>query len=138
MNRTRGAFTIIEILVVVMLISLLAVFMVPRFLEKADVAKHMMAKPRIAILEGSLGEFWFDCGRYPTQSEGLKALLKEPPGLSGKWKGYGKEDDLLDPWGNEFHYLIPGKNNPQKYDIFTYGKDNKPGGIDDNADVSNK
>ena len=135
----KNAFTIIEILVVIIMISLLAVIMLPRFLNQAESARAKLVKPRMAILEQSLTAFWTNCGRYPTQSEGLGALMNEPAGLSGKWAGkYAREDELLDPWGNPFEYVIPGKENPNGYDLISRGKDGKPGGTGDNEDIYNK
>ncbi|MBN1766546.1 MAG: type II secretion system major pseudopilin GspG [Sedimentisphaerales bacterium] len=138
MKLNRTGFTIVEVLVVILLISMLAVFMVPRYLERAEMAKGKSAKPKIAILEVNLGMFMTDCGRYPTQSEGLEALQSAPAGLSEKWRGpYGKHDDLLDPWGNQFIYVYPGTKNPNTFDIISYGKDGQIGGEDENADIYN-
>lgn len=135
----KKAFTIIEILVVIVLISLLAVIMLPRFITQAESARYKLVKPRMALLAQDLTAFWTDCNRYPTQSEGLAALLKEPAGLTGKWNGpYAKEDELNDPWGNPFEYVIPGKENPNQYDLISRGKDGKAGGTGENADVLNK
>ncbi len=137
--KRKNAFTIIEILVVIVLISLLAVIMLPRFIAQAENARYKLVKPRMVLLEQNLTAFWTDCGRFPTQAEGLNSLIKEPAGLTGKWKGpYAREDELLDPWGNPFEYVIPGKENPNGFDIISRGKDGKPGGSADNADIFNK
>ena len=136
-NKTNG-FTIIEILVVIMLIGILAVFTVPRFLGVAEEGKWNAAKPKMALLEQDLSMFMVNCGRYPTQAEGLKALRTAPPGLAGKWKGpYGKESDLDDPWDNQFEYFMPGQKNPNTYDIVSYGQDGQPGGEGNDADIFN-
>ncbi len=137
--KNKKAFTIIEILVVIVMISLLAVIMLPRFITQAESARAKLVKPRMALLEQALTAFWTNCGRFPTQSEGLNALLSEPSGLSGKWAGkYIREDELLDPWGNPFEYYYPGKENPNSYDLVSRGKDGKPGGTGENADIFNK
>jgi len=129
----------VEVLVVILLISLLAVFMVPRFMEQTKTAKWDMVKPKIAILEQDLNLFYLHCDRYPTQSEGLQALRSLPSGLTDKWRGpYGKKDDLKDPWGKDFVYIIPGKNNPNGYDIISYGQDGQQGGEGQNADITNE
>ncbi len=135
--KTRG-FTIIEILVVIILISILAALIVPRYLERAEQAKRLATKASIARIEQHLGAFYTDCSRYPTPSEGLSALRSAPPGLGDKWKGpYGGESDLIDPWGNQYVYQKPGKKNPNRYDIISYGADGQPGGEGDNADITN-
>lgn len=138
MKKTTG-FTIIEILVVIVLISLLAVIMLPRFMSQAEAAKQKLVKPRMVLLEQDIAAFWTAFGRFPTQAEGLDALLKAPAGLSDKWKEpFAREDDLLDPWGNRFEYIIPGTENPSSYDIISRGRDGKAGGTGDDADVYNK
>ena len=112
--------------------------MVPRYLERAETAKRSAAKAQIAILEQHLGAFMMDCGRYPSQSEGLSVLRTAPSGLTDKWKGpYGKESDLTDPWGNPFKYVMSGTKNPNAFDIISYGKDLQQGGEGENADIYN-
>jgi len=139
MKKTKKyGFTIVEVLVVVLLISLLAVLLVPKFIGSVPTAQRKIAKAQIATIEQLLSGFLLSCGRYPTQVEGLQALLTAPTGLSDKWKGpYGKESDLKDPWGNPFDYKNPGTKNPTSYDIISYGMDGKPGGDGDNADIYN-
>ena len=138
MKKNR-AFTIIEILVVVFLISLLAVLMLPRFINQAESAKRTLVEPRMALVEQSLTAFWTNCQRFPTQSEGLESLAKQPASLADKWKGpYIRESELLDPWGNPFEYVYPGKENPNGYDLISRGKDGKVGGTGENEDIFNK
>jgi general secretion pathway protein G len=138
--RTGGrlapqGFTIIEVLVVILLISLLAVFMVPRYLDRVEGAKHKTAKSQIALLEQNLSAFYMDCSSYPSE---LSALRTAPANLSGKWHGpYGKESDFVDPWGNPFKYIFPGTKNPSSFDIVCYGSDGQPGGEGYAADITN-
>ncbi len=137
-NKSPKAFTIVEVLVVIVLISLLAGLMVPKYMERARMAKWDIAKTKMGVLEGHLAMFMNDCHRYPTQSEGLAALRAAPSGLTEKWRGpYGKENDILDPWGQEYIYTIPGKKNTNKFDLASYGRDGQPGGEEDNADIDN-
>ncbi len=134
----KKGFTIIEVLVVILLISLLAAFIVPQYIGKAEAAKPKIAKAGIAMLELHLSAFMLDCGRYPQPSEWPTALRSPPPGLVEKWKGpYGKESHLLDPWSHPYQYVLPGKKNPQGFDIVSYGADGKPGGEAENADIYN-
>ena len=131
------SFTLVEILAVVLLIAMLAVFVVPPYLNKVSRAKAKVAKPQIMAVDSSLGMFYQDCDRYPTQSEGLSALLKEPSGLAGKWHGpYCKESQLVDPWNNSLVYMIPG-NDGRAFDVISYGQDGTAGGEDLGADIYN-
>ena len=132
------AFTLVEMLAVIVLIGLLAVFVVPRVLERVGPAKHATAVTQIVQLQSLLSLFNQDIGRYPSQSEGLEALLECPPGLSDKWKGpYGSKRHLTDPWGNSFEYRQPGTQN-KPYDIICHGADGLLGGEGDKADISNE
>jgi general secretion pathway protein G len=131
----QKAFTIIEVLVVILLISLLAVFMVPRYLDRVEGAKCKTAKSQIALLEQDISAFYMDCGKYPAQ---LQELRTAPPSLSGKWHGpYGKESSLVDPWGNQFKYVFPGTQNPNSFDITCFGSDGQAGGEGYAADITN-
>ena len=133
-----NGFTIVEVLVVILLISLLAVILVPKLVQRVPEAKRRIAKTQIVALEQLMSQFMMDCGRYPSQTEGMQSLRDAPPGLNEKWKGpYAKESDLIDPWGTPFKYERPGTKNPNSFDIISYGSDCQPGGEGDNADIFN-
>jgi len=137
-RRKRKAFTIIELVAVAMIISLLAVFVVPRAFKGLGKAKHDIARGKMGILEGALARFQYDCGRFPTDAEGLDALLAAPAGLEDKWAGpYCRRSDLLDPWGNEFIYIANGVINPGGFDLISYGADGTEGGEGENEDIYN-
>ena len=137
-KRKNEAFTIVEVLVVVLIISMLAAFVVPRMLKKARGAKKDIAKAKMAIIESALGMFYNDCGRYPDDSEGLDALLVAPKDFEEKWNGpYLKKSDLLDPWRNPYIYVEEGEINPGSFDLISYGADGKEGGEGDNEDIYN-
>ena len=133
----HGGFTIVEVLVVILLIGLLAVFIVPPYINRAEQARRDLVRPQMAILENALAMFYRDCGRYPEQAEKVDVLVTSPQGLVGKWKGpYCKESQLLDPWGNPFVYQRPGTKN-RTYDLISYGKDGQQAGEGENADIYN-
>jgi len=138
MKRKQRGFTIIELLAVATIIALLAVFVVPRAFKGLGKAKSQIAKGKISILEVGLAQFLTDCGRLPTDTEGLEALVTAPGDVQEKWDGpYLKKSDLLDPWNNPFIYIQQGQINPGSYDILCYGADGQAGGEGDNADVYN-
>ena len=97
-NKNRKAFTLVEMLVVVTIITLLAVIVTPRLFKGIGKTKADLTRAKMAILENALGRFYLDCGRYPDDTEGLEALIIPPSELEeGKWNGpYCKESDLMD------------------------------------------
>lgn len=137
-QSTRG-FTLIELLVVILIISMLAGFVAPNVLKRLGKAKTDLARPRMAVIENAIKSFEFDCGRLPDESEGgLEALVVAPPDLEGKWNGpYLKKSQLLDPWGNEYHYLAEGQVNVGSFDLICYGADGQESGEGENADIVN-
>jgi general secretion pathway protein G len=138
MKRQKRGFTIIELLAVATIIALLAVFVVPRAFKGLGKAKSQIAKGKISILEVGLAQFLTDCGRLPTDVEGLESLVTAPADVQDRWGGpYLKQSDLLDPWNNPFIYIQQGQINLGSYDIICYGADGQAGGEGDNADVYN-
>lgn len=133
----RAAFTLIELIVVMTIIGILALAIVPRFMGRVGGAKQAVTQQKVQVLEQKVLEFQADTGRFPTNAEGLRALIQAPADVSDKWQGpYVKDKDILDPWGAEILYRYPGRRNAD-FDIFSYGADKQEGGEDENADVGN-
>lgn len=83
----------------------------------------------------AIDKFQMDCGRYPTQGEGLAALDVKPSGLVG-WRGpYLKQVPSHDEWGHPYHYRVPSSNG-KRYEVISYGADGVPGGDGEDADQS--
>jgi len=133
----RRGFTIIELLVVVLIISMLAVFIVPRFIGKIGRAKSSIASSKMSIIVAAISLFTVDCERVPTQDEGLDALLEEPSDLEEDiWDGpYLKASELKDPWGNMYVYIEEGTVSAGSYDLISLGADGQEGGEGDKADI---
>ena len=90
-------------------------------------------------IKSALGQFAVDCGRYPTTSEGLAALMNCPTNLSsGRWRGPYLDKMLIDSWGDEYVYRWPGIHNTNGFDLYSCGYDgiSKSGG-DDLDDINN-
>jgi general secretion pathway protein G len=131
-SRRQRGFTILEIVIVFILLAGIMAFVGPKIFQQMGRAQSQEAKIRIQHLAGQIEIYKLEVGKLP---ENLQALVKQPPGAD-KWNGpYVKEDDLKDPWGNEFRYTVPGTSKP--YDIVSLGADGKDGGDGDNRDVSN-
>ena len=136
-NKRRG-FTVIEMLAVVLIISMLAMFVVPRVFKGMGKAKRDLARAHMGTIDGALGQFKINCGRMPSEEEGLKSLNVQPADLEGKWQGqYLKKSELLDPWGNPYVLMLEGVANIGSYDIVSYGADGVEGGEGENADIVN-
>ena len=138
-RKGRGGFTLVELLAVVLIISLLAAFVVPRVFTRMGSTKASVAKSKMAFVEGSLGQFYMDCGRFPDDTEGLQALLEAPAELEERWAGaYIKRSQLLDPWDNPYIYVAEGLVNPNSYDLISFGADGVEGGEGDDEDIYNE
>jgi general secretion pathway protein G len=133
-----GGFTLIEIMVVVIIIGLLASVVVLNILPNVDKAKVTKAKEDIQSLELGLKEFYLDNSKYPTNEQGLAALVTQPTDPTIKnWKVGGYVERVSkDPWGNEYQYVFPGTHG-KAYDICSLGADGQPGGDGINADICN-
>ncbi len=139
-NRNRKAFTLVELLVVVLIISMLAAFVAPRMFSGIGKTKADLTKAKMAIIENALARFYIDCGRYPDDSEGLEVLLVPPADMEeGKWNGpYLKASDLVDLWENPYIYVAEGEYNIGSFDLISLGADGTDGGEGDNADIINE
>ena len=139
-NRKRKAFTLVELLVVVLIITMLAAFVAPRMFSGIGKTKADLTKAKMAIIENALARFYIDCGRYPDDSEGLEVLVLPPSDMEdGKWNGpYLKRSDLLDLWDNPYIYVAEGEYNPGSFDLISLGADATDGGEGDNADIVNE
>lgn len=130
----RG-FTLLELLVVVAIIGMLAGYVGPKYFGELSKAEIKTTRAQIVALEKSLDQYRLDVGRYPTTLEGLGALLVKPASAK-KWNGpYLKKEVPLDPWGNPYVYQNPGKHGD--FDLLSYGRDGKPGGAGEDADIVN-
>jgi len=128
---SRGAFTLIELLLVLVILSVLAAVVVPKFTKRSEQARITAARTDIANLEVALDAFEIDTGRFPTSQNGLKALVEEPNDVQDWHGAYIKRGVPKDPWGNPYVYKYPGDHNKDGYDLHSFGPDGQSGGGDD-------
>lgn len=131
--KMAQAFTLIELLLVLVILSVLAAIVVPKFTSRSEQARITAAETDISALETALDAFEIDTGRYPTADEGIESLLLEPAGLrANSWRGpYLKRGVPLDPWGNPYLYQQPGQHNIKGFDLSSSGPDGQPDTTDD-------
>lgn len=135
--RPWGAFTLIEILVVIAVIAILASLVAPNVFQHVGTARATTAKSQIEMLATALDAYRLDNGRYPSSTQGLAALVSAPtdeavPG----WRGpYLRRAVPLDPWGKPYVYRFPGEANPAGFDLLSLGADGRPGGDGEDADI---
>lgn len=132
-------FTLLELMVVIVILGILAVAVVPRFMDAPDKAKISRAKMDIEALDTAINRYRLDVGRYPGTEQGLAALVTPPSGTedAARWAkgGYIKGGRVpKDPWNNEYVYTCPGTRGD--FDITSYGADGQAGGEDINADIN--
>ncbi|RLA49007.1 MAG: type II secretion system protein GspG [Gammaproteobacteria bacterium] len=131
----QSGFTLMELLVVLAILGLLMSLVGPRVLSQLGGAKTKTAAIQIKDLEQSLEMYKLDVGRFPSNDEGLVALVARPAGSTG-WNGpYLKSDVPLDPWKRDYLYKYPGDH--AEVDIFSYGQNGTPGGEGEDTDVGN-
>ena len=133
--RKRG-FTLIEIMVVLVILGVMAALVVPRVLGRAEDARKVAAKSDIASLMNALKLYNLDNMRYPTNQQGLEALVKRPTvaPIPTTYKDGGYLDKLpTDPWGNQYQYQNPGKHG--EIDVYSFGADGQSSAGDSGAGV---
>lgn len=137
MRRRSAGFTLIEILVVLVILGLLLGLVGPRVLRYLDTAKVDTTRLQVENLSAALDLYRLDAGRYPTQSEGLAALIERPDGAK-RWNGPFLRGRKMptDPWDRRYLYRIPGERGGD-YDLYSLGADGEEGGEDEDADIGN-
>ncbi len=130
----QRAFTLIELMVVLVIIGVLAALIVPNVIERADDARVTAAKTDVNNLMQALKLYRLDNQRYPTVEQGLQALLVRPTvgPAAPNWKPY-VEKLPNDPWGRSYQYMNPGIKG--EIDVLSLGADGQPGGEGKNADI---
>ena len=134
-RRRKRGFTLMEILLVMALLGglvVLGLVNVDKILGdgNSEIARMFVND----TMKANLFRYRVDNGRYPTTEQGLQALLTQPSGVNG-WNGPYLEGRSvpLDPWKTEYQYRFPGKNNPDGYDLYSFGKD----GVESDDDIGN-
>ena len=133
-RKKESGFTLMEMLVVRVVISLIAAVAIPQITKLMGSAKSKSTKIQMETLSASLRYFEMDTGAYPTSDEGLSVLwsMGEPP---AGWNGpyLRQERQLRDPWNRDFLYRSPVEGAP--FELISLGADGKEGGNGEDADI---
>jgi general secretion pathway protein G len=134
-RNPRSGLTLLEVMVVLAIIALIAGLATPRLMDSFGRAKARTAAIQMENLKGAVRLFYLDVGRYPSEAEGLQALLVAPNGVDG-WIGPYLDGaaDLTDPWERSYLYRSPAEEKP--FEITTYGRDGRAGGTREDSDIS--
>ncbi len=124
-RQNDDGFTLVEVMVTLVIIGLLTTFVVLNVLPAQGKAQVQKVRGDITAIETALELYRLDQFNYPTEQEGLEALIAS--GLIKKLS--------VDPWGNPYEYRNPGERS--EVDIFSLGADGEPGGEQQNADIGN-
>lgn len=126
-RSTRG-FTLMEMILVLAIIAVLVgmgVFMMVGVLDDANVGK---AKADVKTFETTIIRYKTNMTAMPSS---LEDLARRPANARGPWRKMIEESALKDAWGQPYQYRNPGRHNPNGYDIYSYGPDQKDGTEDD-------
>lgn len=125
--KSQAAFTLIEVMIVVVILGFLAATVGPELFSNVSKAEISSAKHQLDNFKLALDNYRLDNGRYPSTEQGLEALIEAPTisPLPRNWNGpYLEEGNVpLDPWGSEYMYKNPGEHNSHKYDLWSKGSD---------------
>jgi general secretion pathway protein G len=138
--KSKSGFSLVEILVVLMIISILATVVTINVLSTPDKGKRAATIANMKVLQTAVVSYSLENG-LPTQQQGLQALVAKPllPPIPEKYDAAGYLDTLAlptDGWGHPFIYLTPGRDGKSRYEIISYGSDAQPGGEDFATDIS--
>jgi general secretion pathway protein G len=121
----------VAVMTLMSLAVILAFFFLPRLSSRSPGARALAAKAQIASLGSGFGAFKIDNGYYPPGTNGLLCLTQRPIGATN-WRGpYMERPVQKDPWGRDYIYECPGRQNPRSYDLSSMGPDGRVGGGDD-------
>ena len=136
-KQRRKGFTMIELMAVLIILGLLATVLVRNFMGSTDKARVITTKANLKILHMAVMQFKMDTGQFPTEEEGLMALIEPPAEFEDVVQpgGYLETTDVTkDGWGNDFDFILY-PDSGKEFVIVSYGSDGEEGGEGYAADL---
>ena len=132
LSAARRAFTLIELLLVLVILAVLAAVVVPNLIGRGEKAKVTATIADIQALKSAVKAFETDTGRLPNEQEGLAALVVRPTDVA-EWHGPYVDKLNNDKWGTPYAYkLVSGAESGNlPFNIISAGKDMQTGTEDD-------
>lgn len=133
-RRAEAGFSLMELLVALVILALVMGIVAPRVIGYLSRAKSQTAEAQVKNVQGALDLFLIDVGRYPTETEGLKALIEAPAGAAG-WAGPYLDEEVMpvDPWGRDYFYS--STEDGLRVRVYSLGRDGTEGGSGEDADI---
>lgn len=131
-NRRTRAFTLVEMMAVVVIIGILAAVIVPKFLTQVDKSYGVRAQKDISAISQAITMYRLDTNQFPEQLSDLWNNNNDAVGYSGPYLEKGK---VKDPWGNDYEYTVPGGDG-RDFDVWSYGRDGQEGGEGADGDIT--
>ena len=131
--KRRMPFTLIEVVVVIVILVTLAGIATPVYMNYVKQGRIGTAKMQLKLLGQELDNYKIRVGQYPSE---LRGLVENLDGHE-KWDGPYMKKIPLDPWGNEYVYVVPGEHNTDTYDLSCLGADGQSEGEGETADINN-
>jgi len=132
-KRKRTPFTLVEVVVVIVILVTLAGIATPIYMNYVKQGRIGTAQMQLKLLAQELDNYKIRVGQYPSE---LRGLVENLDGHE-KWDGPYMKKIPLDPWGNEYVYVVPGEHNTDSYDLSCLGADGQTDGEGENADINN-
>jgi general secretion pathway protein G len=135
-KNSDDGFSLLELMVVVVILSILALVIIPRVIDRPDQARVARVQSDLSVISSAIKLYRLDNFKYPTTAQGLTALVTRPVSepVPKNWAQNGYLDRLpVDPWGSAYQFLSPGVHDD--FDVFSFGADGISGGTGLDADI---
>lgn len=136
-NRMRKGFTMVELMAVLIILGLLATVLVKNFMGQTDKARVITTKANLKILHTAVMQYKMDTGQFPSEEEGLVALIEPSSEVEDLAEpgGYLETTEIpKDGWGHEYYYELYPESG-RSFVIISWGADGEEGGEDYDTDL---